>query len=393
VTAGTPSTFFSPCGPGFEPALAEELRAIGASEVAEKRGGVEFRGDASVARKACLWLRTAIRVQELLWKGPVRGPRELYAGAAEVDWPKFLDPGFTLAVDASVRDSEITHSGFAALTVKDAIVDKLRDHFGERPSVDTQDPDLPLKLVLKRDEALLYRDWAGESLHKRGYRPIQVKSPLNEATAAGILMLAGWDRKTPLADPMCGSATLLIEAAMWAAERAPGLNRRFAFERWLDLDEAAWGQERDEAKRRAKARLPFAIMGADRHPGAVALAKKSVVAAQVDRLVTIEQADAKDWKPAVAPAAVFTNPPYGERLGEGNDLEESWKALGNFLHRCEGATAFVLCGNAELTKFLGLRAAKKWPVMNGPIDCRLVRYEIGKERRGSGKDGIGMGRG
>lgn len=381
MPASPPGSFFSPCGPGFEPALADELRTLGASDIKEGRAGVAFQASPSIARRACLWLRTAIRVQELLWKGPVRGPRELYAGVAEVDWPKFMDPGYTLAVDASIRDSEITHSGFAALTVKDAIVDKLREHYGDRPSVDAQDPDVPIKLVLRGDEALLYRDWAGESLHKRGYRPIQVKSPLNEATAAGLLMLAGWDRATPLADPMCGSGTILIEAAMWAADRAPGLSRKFAFERWQELDEAAWEKERNEAKRLGKARLPFAIMGADRHPGAISLAKKSAVAAQVERLVTFEQADAKDWKPAVAPKTVITNPPYGERLGEGEDLEGSWKALGNFLHRCDGATAYVLSGNAELTKHLGLRATKKTPVMNGPIECRLVQYEIGKGKR------------
>ncbi|MCC6741612.1 MAG: RNA methyltransferase [Planctomycetia bacterium] len=373
---GPPVPFFSPCGPGFEPVLAQELRDLGASNVEERRAGVAYEGDASVGRRACLWLRTAIRVQELIWKGPARGPRELYSGVAEVNWPDLLDPGTTIAVDASIRDSEITHSGFAALTVKDAVVDAVRDAYGERPNVDTESPDLPLKLVLRRDEALLYRDWSGASLHKRGWRPIQVKSPLNEATAAAILMMSGWDRRSPLADPMCGSGTFPIEAALWAADRAPGLERTFAFERWRDHHERFWALEKAEARKKAKRTLPFRIMGADRHEGAVRLARKGAADAGVSALIDFDTADAKEWRPRVAPAIVFANPPYGERLGEGEDLVESWKALGNFLHRCGGASAFVLSGNAELTKFLGLRAAKKWVVMNGPIECRLLKYEV-----------------
>ncbi|MBI2921039.1 MAG: RNA methyltransferase [Planctomycetes bacterium] len=371
-------SYFAACGRGFEPVLAEELRALGARDLEERRGGVAFAGDKSLGYASCLWLRSAIRVQEQIFRRPCQGPDALYDAVRDVDWSRFLDLRRTLAVDASVRDSEVTHSGYAALTVKDAIVDQFRHRTGDRPSVDTESPDVPLKLVLKRDEALLYRDLAGESLHKRGWRPIQVKSPLNEATAASILLLSGWDRRSPLADPMCGSGTFPIEAALLAADRAPGLRRSFAFERWPDFDPALWSSARADAQRRARTRLGFAVEGADRHPGAVNLAKKGAEAAGVGNLVKFDLADAKDWIPSTTPAVVFTNPPYGERLGEGEDLVDSWKALGNFLHRCPGAAAFVLSGNAELTKYLGLRASRKWVVMNGQIECRVLKYEMFK---------------
>jgi putative N6-adenine-specific DNA methylase len=206
---------------------------------------------------------------------------------------------------------------------------------------------------------------------------VQVKSPLNEATAAGILILSGWDRASPIADPMCGSGTFLIEAALLAADRAPGLHRGFAFERWPDFDAALWSQLRAEAAARARPTLPFALEGADRHEGAVAIARMSAQAAGVAGLVRLEVAGAAEWRPACSPAAVYCNPPWGERLGEGEDLAQSWRDLGRFLHeRCAGARAFVLCGQAGLTRNLGLRAERRWRLMNGPIECRLLEYPV-----------------
>jgi putative N6-adenine-specific DNA methylase len=319
-------------------------------------------------------------VQEQVAEFEARGKEALYAACREVEWERWLDVAGTLAVDASVRDSAITHSGFAALTVKDAVCDRFRAKTGRRPSVDVDHPTLPIKLVLHRDRATLYLNLSGESLHKRGWRPIQVKSPLNEAIAAGLLLLSGWDRKSPLVDPMCGSGTFVVEAACLAADRAPGMLRRFAFEGLADFDARLWSDLKHEAAKRAQLSLPFPIEGADRHEGALSLAHRSVRAAQVEGLVKLSSAPLDRFVPASGvpfAGTVVVNPPWGERLGEGEDLAASWRDLGHFLHeRCRGATAFVLSGNADLPRLLGLRASRKWPVMNGPIECRWLRYEI-----------------
>jgi len=372
--------YFAPCTLGLEEVVAQEARGLGASDVEARRGGVAFRGERALGYAANLWLRSAVRVQEQVAHFAASGKDELYAACREVEWEKWLDVDGTLAVDASVRDSAITHSGFAALTVKDAVCDRFRAKTGRRPSVDVESPALPIKLVLQRDRATLYLNLSGESLHKRGWRPIQVKSPLNESIAAGLLLLSGWDRASPLVDPMCGSGTIAIEAACLAADRAPGMLRRFAFERFPDFDAKLWSDLKHEAAKRAQLSLPFVIEGADRHEGALSLAHRSVRAAQVEGLVKITHADASSFVPSLPAGGPFTvavNPPWGERLGEGEELAQSWRDLGRFLHeRCRGATAFVLSGDPGLPRQLGLRATRKWPVMVGPIECRLLRYDV-----------------
>ncbi|MCI0343337.1 MAG: THUMP domain-containing protein [Planctomycetales bacterium] len=385
-----PTEYFAACARGIEEALEGELRALGA-RVERRAAGVRFFGDRRLGYAAALGLRSAVRVQELLLKADVRDARELYEAVAAYDWDAAIRPDQTLAVHATLvrvptrgrtrepagaegGDPPIPHTGYAALTVKDAVVDRLRDRHGRRPDVDRESPDLPLRLVMQGRRALLYRDLAEGSLHRRGWRPVQVKSPLNEATAAGLLLLTGWDRASPLADPMCGSGTFPIEAALLATDRAPGLGRRFAFERWPEFDGAAWEAVVSEARGRARDSLPFAIEGADIHEGAVAIAAKAALDAGVDRLVRFARADCRDWVPGTRPAVVVANPPYGRRL---EHAAEAWSALGEFLHRrCAGAAAFVLSGDPGLTRHLGLRASRKWPVRNGPIECRWVRYDV-----------------
>ena len=233
--------------------------------------------------------------------------------------------------------------------------------------------------MLKNDYAILTRDFAGDSLHKRGYRPVQVKSPLNEAIAAAVLLLSSWDRRSPLVDPMCGSATLLIEAAFLAADRAPGLKRRFAFEGWQDFNKPIWDRLVDDALRRAKAGIPLIppLMGADRHESAVAIAEKSIARAGLHKVIQVTKTDIADFVPAHPPACVVVNPPYGERVGEGEDLTDSWRALGAFLKaHCRNSDAYVLCGNPELTRNLRLKASQRWPIHNGPISCKLLKYHL-----------------
>lgn len=374
------ANYYVACTLGLEQVLADELRALGAGAVVVRRGACSFVGEPATAYRACLWLRSAIRVQEELARGTVRDRDDLYALTGTVDWSRSITHLQTLAIDGSVRDSFANDTRYPVLVVKDAICDQFRSRVDKRPDVARERPDLPLKLVLQGDEAILYRELGGEPLHKRGYREVLHKSPLNEATAAGLLLLTDWDRRSPVCDPMCGSATFLVEAAWLATDRAPGLGRSFAFEHWRDTDLDAWRTIYDEAEARAakgQDKLPR-LCGNDRHPGAIAIAQQALAAAGLAGKVQLTHGDARDYVPPFPPQLVVTNPPYGERLqSEPDSLADSWRALGEFLHRrCPGASAYVLCGNPELTRHLGLRAAQKFPVRNGPLDCRWLRYEI-----------------
>jgi len=364
------------CTLGLEEALAAELSDLGYADVKPGRGGVAFRASKRGLVEACLWLRTATRVMELLGRGPADSREGFLRLAAALPWDRWMRVDQTIAVDATIRDSRVSHSGFAALVLKDAICDRFRMLTGRRPSVDTDAPDLPLKLLVVRDEATIWRDWSGESLHKRGWRPVQVKSPLNEAIAAGLLRLSGWDRASVLVDPMCGSGTFLIEAAMWAAEMAPGLQRAFAFEKWPDVDPAMVQRARTSAAARAKSSIPARLFGADRHPGAIALARKGAEAAGVGHMITWAETAVDAFDPPEPPAMVVTNPPWGERLGEADDLIVSWMDLSRWVRKFPGAGVCVLSGDPGLTRHLGLRADRKWPVMTGPIECRWLRYRI-----------------
>lgn len=294
-----------------------------------------------------------------------------------MNWADHLSSELTFAIDGSVRSSEITHSLFAALKVKDAIVDQFRSRRHRRPNVDTDQPQVPIKLHIENNVASISLNLSGGSLHKRGWRPIQVKSPINEALAAGLIQMTGWDRKSPMVDPLCGSGTFLIEAAWMALDRAPGLHRRFPFMQWPGYDERLWRTLHQEAEGRAKTELDFFFEGNDNHTGALEIAERNARLAGVDGCVRFHYGDARDYQPVQSIEWVMTNPPYGERLGEGEDLLDTWVSLGNFLHRqLDGGKAFVISGNPDLPRKLGLKASKRHPVRNGPIDCRWLEYDL-----------------
>ena len=356
--------------------LADELRDLGARDVTIVAGGALFGADAALACRATFWLRSAVRVLEPVVRGRVGDFDSLYELAARARWEDLVGVRRTFAVRASVTDGPFTDRHFAALRVKDALVDRVRKKRGSRPSVDRRDPDVPLRLVVRGREATVFRDLAGDSLHRRGYRPVQVKSPLPEAVAAGLLLLAGWDRDSSLLDPMCGSGTFVIEAAALAADRAPGFARRFAAERFPDADPRLWKRLREEAADRLRRSLSFRLLGVDRHPGAIGIAKRSARAADLSHLVQFKVGDAAVFEPPFPPAVVVANPPWGERLGEGSDLVASWRALGTLLRRCPGAQAYVLSGAPGLTRHIGLRSSQRWPVRVGQLDARWLRYEM-----------------
>jgi len=375
VTAGAPR-HLAQCTRGLEEVLATELRELGAESTTIVAGGVLFPADMKLACRATFWLRSAVRVLAPVVSGRVTDFDQLYQLAAKARWEDLIGTRRTFAVQATLSNAPFTDRHFAGLRVKDAVVDRIRDRRGSRPDVERHDPDVPLKLVVRGEEAHLFRDLAGDSLHRRGYRPIQVKSPLSEAVAAGLLLLSEWDRASPLLDPMCGSGTFVLEAAALAADRAPGFARFFSAERFPDAEPALWKELRAEAADRLKSSLPFRLLGVDRHAGAVGIAKESARNGEMSHLVQFKIGDAIRFEPPYPPSVVVANPPWGERMGEGEELIASWRALGTLLRRCPGATAYVLSGAPELTRHLGLRSSQRWPLRIGPLEARWLRYEI-----------------
>jgi putative N6-adenine-specific DNA methylase len=375
----TQERFFATCARGVEPVLADELRRLEAAEVAPGRGGVAFAGDLALLYRANLWLRTAIRVLRPILEADVHSPNELYDAVRSLDWSQYLTPDHTLAVDCNVRDSEITHSKYAALRVKDAICDQFIERVGRRPSVDVEQPMVGLNLHIFRNHAVLSLDSSGESLHKRGYRPVLTKAPLNEALAAALLLLTGWSGDVPLVDPMCGSGVLPIEAAWLALRRPPGLTRRrFGFQGWMDYDVRLWTSIRDEARAGVLKQLPAPILGSDIRRDAVAFATTNARAAGIGHLLQFEVQDARDFLPPPGPPGVLIcNPPYGERIGEEKELRGLYRSFGEALReRCAGWQAYVFTGNAALAKQLGLRPRRRVDLFNGKIPCQLLGFDL-----------------
>lgn len=370
--------FFATCGRGVEPALSGELCALGAADVEQGRGGVAFAGNMALFYRANLWLRTAVRVLRPVLEAPVTSPDELYDAVRSVDWSRYLTPDHTLAVDCNVRDSHITHSKYAALRTKDAICDQFLERVGRRPSVDVDEPMVGLNLHVYRDRAVLSLDGSGESLHKRGYRPVQTRAPLNEALAAALVLRTGWKGETPFVDPLCGGGTLAVEAAWIALRRPPGLTRRrFGFQGWMDYDVRLWTELRDEARAGVLKALPAPVLGSDARGDAVAFAIDNARAAGIGNLLRFGRRDLRDFEPPGGTGVLLCNPPYGERIGEERNLFGLYRLLGEvFSQRCTGWTCFVFTGNPRLAQAIGLEPVERVPFYNGKIPCRLLRFEI-----------------
>jgi putative N6-adenine-specific DNA methylase len=370
--------YFATCARGLEAVLAEELRELQAADIEPGRGGVAFAGDQAALYLANLWLRTAVRVLKPILEAPAASPEELYDAVRTIDWSTFLTPDHTLAVDCNVRDSQITHSKYAAQKTKDAICDQFLERTGRRPSVNVEEPMVGLNLHIYKDQAVLSLDSSGESLHKRGYRPIQTKAPLNEALAAALILLSGWGGSTPFADPLCGSGTLPIEATWLALRRPPGLTRkRFGFQGWMDFDIKLWTELRDEARQGVRKQLAAQIVGSDIRRDAIEFARTNARMAGVGHLVRFEIKDLRDFEPPVGgPGVIICNPPYGERLGEERELESLYRTLGEVLQeKCKGWSAFVFTGNPRLIRCIELPVRRQVALYNGKIPCRLLKYE------------------
>ena len=384
----TTHRYAATCPKGAEHLLAAELAALGAGEVREGRAVVTFSGPLETAYRACLWSRCASRVLLTLAEFPAADAEALYAGTAALPWEEHVSPDGTIAIDAIGRTSALTHTGFVAQKAKDAVVDRLRERSGRRPSVDLERPDVRLNLRLRNERATLSLDLAGAPLHERGYRTPgeQAEAPLKENLAAAVLLRAGWPEIAAaggaLVDPMCGSGTLLVEGALMAADQAPGLLRDYwGFTGWLGHDTAAWEalvDEADDRAERGREALP-PIVGHDWDPQAAALALACAKRAGFGGMIDVSMAAVAGLVPPAGarPGLVVVNPPYGVRLGATDDLQGLYATLGaQLLAGFEGWQAAVLTDSDDLARAIGLRSSAAHALYNGAIPVKLYRFEV-----------------
>jgi putative N6-adenine-specific DNA methylase len=373
------SAYFATTSKGLEGVLAEEIEALGGRETAVAAGGVSFFADPSFFYRANLRLRTANRVLLRLSEFVAPTPEALYEGVKAVPWPDLFDVRKKIAVDAAVRDSGVDNSRFAAQKAKDAIVDRFREKLRVRPDVDLVAPDVRIHLRILRDACTLSLDTSGESLNRRGYRADPGEASLRETLAAGIVLLSGWDGSVPLADPACGAGTLLIEAALIATNTAPGLLRTaFGFQNLAGYRPKLWAETVEEAMDAVRHSGVGRIGGSDASAEAIRAAMRNARKAGVSDVVSFRTCDIRDFSPGDPPGILLCNPPYGVRIsGDEGGIEEFYRALGEALKkRCTRWSAYILSGNPDVTRSIGLKASRRFPLMNGPIDCRLLRYDL-----------------
>ncbi len=388
------NAYFATAARGLEPLLAAELTSFGAQEVVEEIGGVSFTGPFSVALRACLWSRLASRILAPIAQFEANDTDQLYAGVRQIDWRQHLDVGSSLAVDAHVGHSKIDHSRYALLRVKDAVVDQFRDSCGERPNIDALQPDLRLNLYLHRNRAALSVDLSGASLHKRGYRSDGLSAPLKENLAAAILLSCNWPKihaaGGAFVDPMCGSGTLALEAALIATDTAPGLMRDYyGFLGWKQFDGQHWDdlvKEAEERKALGLERSQPPIIGYDENSRAIRQAWEHARAAGVERRLHFERRELAQVEPPPtsttrATGLLVTNPPYGERLGELSQLPPLYNRLGEKMIQFAGWQAGIITSEVELGRAIGLRAHRRTALYNGALKCQLLHFELDDTNR------------
>ena len=380
---------------GLEEVLAQELIGLGANDVLIERRAVSFRGDKALLYRANLCLRTASRVLVPIATGKLKNKNEkskvkpedwLYELANEIDWAQYMTVDTSFAIDATVYSETFRNSRFVTYRVKDAIADYWTRKEGKRPNVSTQEPELLINVHIANEQVTVSLDSSGESLHKRGYRVANTEAPINEALAAGMLLMAGWKGQSDFYDPMCGSGTLLIEAALIARNIAPGVFRQsFAFEKWRDFDAELWSDIYNDDS--AEREFTHKIYGSDASFYAIQQAAKNIKSAGVQKDIELRQIRLEEIKNpfslsceegegGVSPL-VMLNPPYGERLASNKDMEELYAKIGTALkHQFTGATAWIISSNAAAMKCIGLKPTKKYRLLNGELDCQFNQYEL-----------------
>lgn len=372
---------------GLEEVLAEELRALDMEYVKVGNRAVTCSGNLRQLYEANLWCRTAIRILKPIRQFKARDERNLYEQVQKTDWAEVMDLNMTFAIDAVVSHSTFEHSLYVAQLTKDAIVDQFRKKTGERPSVDRIRPDVRINLHMHENQVTISLDSSGDSLHRRGYRLQTNVAPLNEVLAAGIIALSGWDKKSTFIDPMCGSGTFLIEAALMAQNIAPGLFRRdpYGFEKWKDYNEALFEMVWNTAEAKEKRTPQAQIIGYDLDADYIEAAHGNIDNAGLQEFIKLEQANFFDTQAPAASGVVVMNPPYNERI-QSDDINELYKKIGDTLKNSyQGFDAFVFTGNLEAAKSIGLRTSRRVPLYNGALECRLLKYELYRgSRRGEG---------
>lgn len=376
---------------GLEEVLAQELIALGANNLQIGRRAVSFTGDRAMLYRANLYLRTALRVllevksERLKLKGDRLKPEDaLYELVKGIDWSQYMRSDTTFAIDATVYSDTFRNSRFVTYRVKDAVADYWMERENKRPNVKVTDPDLYINVHIANEQVTVSLDSSGESLHKRGYRVATTEAPINEVLAAGMLLMAGWQGQSDFYDPMCGSGTLPIEAALIARNIAPGIFRKsFAFEKWLDFDADLWSDIYNDDSRERE--FEHKIYGSDASFYAIQQATKNVKSAGVQKDVELKQIRMEEFKPITndqspitnASPLVMLNPPYGERLASNKDMEDLYSKIGTALkHQFCGATAWIISSNAAAMKCIGLKPSQKMRLLNGELDCQFNKYDL-----------------
>ncbi len=369
--------YFAQIGDGLETLGTRELSWLGAAGVTPEYRGLRFKADKTALYRINYKTRLLTRILAPLIDFPCHDPSSLYNNARAVNWSDFLSVTETFAVFASVSESAINHSNFAALKLKDAIVDQFREKSGRRPNVDPRNPDVWFNLYLRKNRAVISLDTSGGSLHRRGYRQKSVEAPLQETLAGAIVEISGWDGEQPLYDPMCGSGTLLCEALMVAGKIPAGyLRKTFGFTRLPDFDQRLWREIREKGRKGIREIPDGLIAGSDMEKGAVAAARTNLNGLPGGKSIRIEQKPFEEIE-GLPDHLILCNPPYGIRLSRGEDLGAFYKRLGDFLKtKCRGSAAYIYFGEREYIKKIGLKPGFKMPLKNGGLDGRLVKYEL-----------------
>jgi len=370
-------SFFAPCPRGLEGVLCAELEQLGAQAVVATPGGAAFAGPFALCYRINLESRIASRVLWRVFHGSYRDEQDLYRAAHELPWRDWFAARRTIKVKVSAQHCPLKSLDFVTLRIKDAVCDQFREATGARPSVDTRQPDIRIDAFLDHKDVTLYLDTSGEALFKRGLRKAATDAPLRENLAAGILRLTGWTGQQALLDPMCGGGTIVMEAALMARNIAPGLGRRFAFEKLTNFDPCAWRDLCEVSRSRQTAKTPRAIYGSDLDGRALHAARANLEAAGLADAVALKQADVLALKPPAEEGILVTNPPYGVRLGEEEALAEFYPRLGDNLKRnFAGWRAYIFTADLRAPKLVGLAASRRTPLFNGALECRLFEFKL-----------------
>ena len=360
---------------GLEDVLIQELQALGIEEITKHKRAVSFNGNLEKLYKANLYCRTAIRVLVPIYKFQLQNENELYRGIQQIDWNEYLTNSDTLAVDSAVHSPYFNHSNYVSLKTKDAIVDQFRDRFGKRPSVELDNPDLRINIHINDNQCEVLLDSSGYSLHKRGYRINQNAAPLNEALAAGMILLSGWQKDCDFYDPMCGSGTILMEAATFARNIAPGKNRSFGFMKFKNYDKELWKKLHQEAIDN-ETDFQYNIYGSDISDKSIYISKNNIIHSGFDDYIKLEKVAFEKLTPKGKKGLIIMNPPYGERI-EKDELFYFYELIGDTLkQKFAGFNCFILGGNLEAFKYIGLKPARKFTLFNGKIECKYQKFEL-----------------